>query len=176
MDPKRNDPPKKPDGDDKKPKNIWMTVFISVAILLAVISIFNLVNNSQYTETTYSDFVDAMNANNLEEVEIKYDRIIYMTKEEAAKPANEQQASYTGLPNGDRMKLLDDLHITQSTLSHHMKLLCDAGVVQGRKEGKWVHYSIDPAGAEAAVELLRQQLSLDISCNTGGQCCGNTET
>ena len=25
--------------------------------------------------------------------------------------------------------LLDDLHITQSTLSHHMKILCDAGVV-----------------------------------------------
>lgn len=32
-------------------------------------------------------------------------------------------------------KLLEELHISQSTLSHHMKLLCDAGVVQGRKEG-----------------------------------------
>lgn len=73
-------------------------------------------------------------------------------------------------------KLLDDLHITQSTLSHHMKLLCDAGVVQGRKEGKWVHYSIDPVGAERAVELLRQQVSLDISCNAGKECCCNKET
>ena len=27
-------------------------------------------------------------------------------------------------------KLLEELHISQSTLSHHMKLLCDAGVVQ----------------------------------------------
>ena len=82
------------------------------------------------------------------------------------------------LRNGEKCAfvLLDDLHITQSTLSHHMKLLCDAGVVQGRKEGKWVHYSIDPAGAERAVELLRQQVSLDICCNTGGQCCGNQET
>ena len=100
MDPKRNDSPKKPDGDDKKPKNIWMTVFISVAILLVVISVFNMVSNSQYTETTYSDFVDAMNAKNLEEVEIKHDRIIYMTKEEAAKPAGTQKACYTGLPSG----------------------------------------------------------------------------
>ena len=73
-------------------------------------------------------------------------------------------------------KLLDDLHITQSTLSHHMKLLCDAGVVRGRKEGKWVHYSIDPVGAERAVELLRNQVSLDISCDTGEQCCCNKET
>ncbi|MBS7338285.1 MAG: winged helix-turn-helix transcriptional regulator [Thermoguttaceae bacterium] len=66
-------------------------------------------------------------------------------------------------------KLLDDLHITQPTLSHHMKLLCDAGVVQGRKEGKWVHYSIDPDGAERAVALLRQQISLDASGNTAGR-------
>jgi len=100
MDPKRNDPPKKPDGDDKKPKNIWMTIFISIAILLAVISIFNFVNNSKYTETTYSDFINEMDQGNLEEVELQYDRIIYMTKEEAAKPGGAQSACYTGLPSG----------------------------------------------------------------------------
>ncbi len=32
--------------------------------------------------------------------------------------------------------LLDYLRVTQSTLSHHMKLLCDADIVKGRKEGK----------------------------------------
>ena len=57
-------------------------------------------------------------------------------------------------------KLLDELQIGQSTLSHHMKILCDSGVVRGRKEGKWVHYSIDPAGAERARRLLAQQLTL----------------
>lgn len=72
-------------------------------------------------------------------------------------------------------KLLDDLHITQSTLSHHMKLLCDAGVVQGRKEGKWVHYSIDPDGAERAVELLRQQVLLDVSSIQSDEPCGGKE-
>ena len=100
MDPKRNDPPKKPDGDDKKPKNLLTTIIISVAILLAVISIFNFVDSSKYTETTYSDFVDYMDANNLDEVEIRTDRIIYMTKDEAAKPAGSQQAYYTGIPAG----------------------------------------------------------------------------
>lgn len=54
-----------------------------------------------------------------------------------------------------------------------MKLLCDAGVVQGRKEGKWVHYSIDPVGAERAVELLRQQVSLDASGIQTDGTCGN---
>ena len=68
-------------------------------------------------------------------------------------------------------KLLDDLKISQSTLSHHMKILCDAGIVQGRKDGKWVHYSINPAGAERAVQLLNEQITIDItdveddSCN-----------
>ena len=33
--------------------------------------------------------------------------------------------------------LLDELNISQSTLSHHMKILCDAGLVVGHKEGKW---------------------------------------
>jgi len=110
MDPNRNDPPRKPDGDDKKPKNLLFTIFISLAILLVVISVYNLVNDSKYTETTYSDFVDEMNAKSLEEVEIKYDRIIYMTKEEAAKPAGMQKACYTGLPAGsDTMALANAL-------------------------------------------------------------------
>lgn len=51
--------------------------------------------------------------------------------------------------------LLDDLQITQPTLSHHMKILCDSEIVVGRKEGKWTHYSISPEGAAAAVQCLR---------------------
>lgn len=51
-------------------------------------------------------------------------------------------------------KLLDALHIGQSTLSHHMKILCESGVVTGRKEGKWTYYSINPEGVEIAKALL----------------------
>lgn len=68
-------------------------------------------------------------------------------------------------------KLLDALQIGQSTLSHHMKILCDSGLVQGRKEGKWVHYSIDPAGADRARRLLEQQLTPAQPC-AGGDACG----
>lgn len=68
-------------------------------------------------------------------------------------------------------KLLDDLHITQSTLSHHMKILCDADIVQGRKEGKWVHYSINPEGAAHARKLLEQQLSVEAFIGEKGECC-----
>ncbi len=71
--------------------------------------------------------------------------------------------------------LLEDLHITQSTLSHHMKILCDSGVVQGRKEGKWVYYSIDPESAESAMQLLKQQLTLELQCEVIKMSCSNKE-
>ena len=60
------------------------------------------------------------------------------------------------LQSGERCAcdLLENLRIGQSTLSHHMKILCDAGVVDGRKEGKWVYYSILPEGIEYAHKLL----------------------
>lgn len=52
-------------------------------------------------------------------------------------------------------KLLEELQIGQSTLSHHMKILCDSGIVVGRKEGKWTHYSISESGSRYAGQLLK---------------------
>ena len=53
-------------------------------------------------------------------------------------------------------KILDKFNITQPTLSHHMKVLCDAEIVAGRKEGKWTYYSFNPEGVNHAKELLNQ--------------------
>lgn len=49
------------------------------------------------------------------------------------------------LTDGERCgcKLLEAFEITQPTLSHHMKILCDSGLVDSRKEGKWSHYSVN---------------------------------
>ena len=38
-------------------------------------------------------------------------------------------------------KILDKFNITQPTLSHHMKILVDCGIVNDRKEGKRHYYS-----------------------------------
>ena len=40
-------------------------------------------------------------------------------------------------------KLLEAFEITQPTLSHHMKILCDSGLVDARKDGKWSRYSVN---------------------------------
>ena len=51
-------------------------------------------------------------------------------------------------------KLLEEIDVTQPTLSHHMKILCDSGIVVGRKEGKWTHYSISQKGIDEAQKYL----------------------
>lgn len=38
-------------------------------------------------------------------------------------------------------KILEYFQITQPTLSYHMKILTECGIVKGRKEGSWVMYS-----------------------------------
>jgi len=43
-------------------------------------------------------------------------------------------------------KILERFEMSQSTLSHHMKLLCDCGLVAARNEGKWTYYSLDAEG------------------------------
>ena len=50
--------------------------------------------------------------------------------------------------------LLKCLLITQPTLSHPMKILCDAGPVLGRRDGRWTHYSLLGDGLEFAVEYI----------------------
>lgn len=67
-------------------------------------------------------------------------------------------------------KLLEEINVTQPTLSHHMKILCDAGIVIGRKEGKWTHYSISEKGVEQAKECLQLITSPDIDCENKS-CC-----
>lgn len=40
-------------------------------------------------------------------------------------------------------KLLERFDFTQPTLSYHMRILVNAGLVKTRQEGKWVHYRIN---------------------------------
>ena len=51
--------------------------------------------------------------------------------------------------------LLEELKITQPTLSHHMKILCDCGIVKSRREGKWMHYTIDCNGVKEIRTLMK---------------------
>ncbi|WP_024822380.1 ArsR/SmtB family transcription factor [Aminobacterium mobile] len=67
-------------------------------------------------------------------------------------------------------KLLEDMDIGQSSLSYHMKILVESGVVESRQDGKWTHYTISEKGSDYAAELLKELTKLD-TANTNGIYC-----
>jgi ArsR family transcriptional regulator len=54
------------------------------------------------------------------------------------------------LANGElcACKILEKFNISQPTLSYHMKILCDSGLVDSRRDGVWMKYSINEDSLE----------------------------
>ena len=107
MEPNRNNSNnnRKPEG--QRPKNsIWTALIVALVLMLIFSWVYGLIAGSQYTETTYDEFVQARDRGELAEVELRYDRIIYMTKEMAAKDPAQQKACFTGLPSGGDYKAM----------------------------------------------------------------------
>jgi ArsR family transcriptional regulator len=49
--------------------------------------------------------------------------------------------------------LVEPLDRSQPTISHHFKVLREAGLVESRKEGTWVWYSVTP-GATTSLQAF----------------------
>lgn len=62
-------------------------------------------------------------------------------------------------------ELLESFNITQPTLSYHMNILCDCGLVTARRDGAWVKYSPNKKRLQAVKELLGNI----IGSESGGQ-------
>jgi len=65
--------------------------------------------------------------------------------------------------------ILEKFKITQPTLSYHMKILCDSGLVKGRRDGIWMHYTINSALIESISEFLSILKSDKDDCIYKGQ-------
>lgn len=67
------------------------------------------------------------------------------------------------LKNGEKCacEILEELNVTQPTLSHHMKILYDSGIVISRKEGKWIYYSISTKEAKITADCLKELTSIN---------------
>ena len=112
MDLNSNKAPKQPNkpGDDKRKPNRWLALVVVIGAVLLIGTIYNTITNSQYTQTTWTDFRKAMNEEQIVEAVIQYDRVIYLTRDQAELPAAQQKACYTGLPTTyDQMALADEL-------------------------------------------------------------------
>ena len=69
--------------------------------------------------------------------------------------------------------LLEKVAVRQSTLSHHMKILVESGLVEARKDGKWTYYSLGGEGIKNAVRLLREITTVTGAegGSANGECC-----
>lgn len=65
-------------------------------------------------------------------------------------------AIFEMLRGGERCvcELQDELGAAQSRLSFHLRVLKDAGLLNDRKEGRWVHYSIDPDALNELASII----------------------
>ncbi len=73
--------------------------------------------------------------------------------------------------------LLENLSINQSTLSHHMKMLVDGGLVSARKHQQWMYYKVNNEFCFDLIsqfkDLLQENEELSLTCkhnkeNTNG--------
>nr|WP_319488637.1 metalloregulator ArsR/SmtB family transcription factor [uncultured Caproiciproducens sp.] len=66
--------------------------------------------------------------------------------------------------------ILESFHCTQPTLSYHMKILTDCGLVNSRKDSYWIRYSIN---AEQAAQV--QEFLIHITTEQQACICKNSE-
>jgi len=60
--------------------------------------------------------------------------------------------------------ILEKFQISQPTLSHHMKSLCDSKLVNGRKEGKWMYYSLNDKTVQILKDFLNEVTRENDNC------------
>jgi ArsR family transcriptional regulator, arsenate/arsenite/antimonite-responsive transcriptional repressor len=51
--------------------------------------------------------------------------------------------------------LTEPVGLSQGTVSHHMKLLADAGLVTREQRGKWAYFALNDGALDAAADALR---------------------
>lgn len=69
--------------------------------------------------------------------------------------------------------ILEKFEMSQSTLSHHMKLLCECGLVKAREQGKWTYYSLDTDTVSKTRQFLYDITSAkeNCICKEDAECC-----
>jgi ArsR family transcriptional regulator len=56
-------------------------------------------------------------------------------------------------------EIMDKLRMSQSAVSHHLKILNQAELVDYRREGKWIFYSIKPGAVDLCHDIIDELFS-----------------
>lgn len=70
-------------------------------------------------------------------------------------------------------EILEKVDIGQSSLSYHMKVLTESGIVESKQVGKWTYYNISEVGSRNALSILTQITK--INPNSKSNNCCNSE-
>lgn len=63
--------------------------------------------------------------------------------------------------------LTEPVDLSQPTVSHHLKILIDAGLLTREKRGRWAYYSVVPQ----ALDTLGEALRIEHHANGPTSCC-----
>ena len=118
-------------NERKRPKsNVLLALICAIALVLLGGFVYNRIHQSRYIEKTYTDFLKAIEEKQIEKVELRADRIIYQSEEEAEKPDHLQKFCYTGLPSGgNTMELAEELDNMGITVQR--KIVEDNSLIMG---------------------------------------------
>ncbi len=64
-------------------------------------------------------------------------------------------------------EIMEELGLSQPAVSHHMKILRQAGLVRDRREGKWIHYSLDQETFDCFDNMLQDRLFFPVRTSIG---------
>lgn len=88
--------------------------------------------------------------------------------------ADEKRLSIiASLAGGERCvcELQDSLEAGQSLLSFHLKTLKEAGLVNDRREGRWVYYSLDREALGELEAFFREARAVEVASPVPARCC-----
>jgi len=57
-------------------------------------------------------------------------------------------------------ELMQVLEMSQPRISRHMSVLKNAGLVEDRREGKWIHYSLRKKSPEKAIKIILDSMAV----------------
>ena len=100
FDPKQNDPRKKPPQENpeggKRTKGIFTMIVVALVFTVIINLVYTSIQNAYLKKITYSEFTSLLAAGQVAQVEVKEDRFLILTKEEAQKDPTKQIVCYTG--------------------------------------------------------------------------------
>lgn len=52
--------------------------------------------------------------------------------------------------------IIDNLNLSQPAVSHHLKILSSADIIQGKKTGKWIYYTLNKDYVKDIIKNLEE--------------------